>query len=160
MTVTSKKIKSRPALRAAVKKARSAGKKVGFTNGCFDILHLGHVKYLEAAKKECDILVAGVNSDASVRRLKGPARPVNDEKARLTVLAAVESIDYVTLFGEDTPEKLIRSLTPDVIFKGGDWKEKDIVGGSHVKSAGGRVRVIPYVKGFSTTRMIERLKKA
>jgi rfaE bifunctional protein nucleotidyltransferase chain/domain len=153
-----KKIKTQDELAAIVGEAKAAGKKVGFTNGCFDILHRGHVKYLSAAKKECDILVIGVNSDSSVKSIKGVNRPINDEQARLEVLAALEFVDYLTLFQEDTPEDLIKLLTPDVLFKGGDWEEERIVGADHVKANGGRVSVIPYVEGFSTTDLIKKIR--
>jgi rfaE bifunctional protein nucleotidyltransferase chain/domain len=132
---------------------------VGFTNGCFDILHVGHVRYLRDARAECDLLIVGVNSDDSVKRLKGPDRPVNRQDARMEVLGALECVSYVTMFEEDTPETLIKLLTPDVIFKGGDWKEADIIGGEHVKKNGGKVRVIPFVEGYSTTNTINKMKK-
>jgi len=152
------KLKTHAELAAIVKEEKDSGKIAGFTNGCFDILHLGHIKYLKAAKKECDLLIIGVNSDASVKRLKGEGRPLNSQQARLEVLAAVEYVDYVTLFEEDTPETLIKELTPDIIFKGGDWHEDDIVGGAHVKLRGGKVKVIPYEEGYSTTGLIEKLR--
>jgi rfaE bifunctional protein nucleotidyltransferase chain/domain len=157
--MAAKKIQVQPMLADIVKKGKASGKVVGFTNGCFDILHLGHIRYLNETKKECDILVVGVNSDTSVKSIKGSGRPVNDQESRMGVLAALESIDYLTLFDEDTPEKLIEKLTPDIIFKGGDWDEKDIVGAGHVKAHGGKVRVIPYVEGYSTTDLIKRLRK-
>lgn len=134
------------------------GMKIGFTNGCFDILHVGHVRYLEETKKYCDVLVVGVNSNASVKRLKGDARPINSENARMQVLAALESVDVVILFEEDTPLDLIKRVMPDVLFKGGDWAEEDIVGADVVKSSGGRVKVIEFVEGFSTTNTIEKMK--
>jgi rfaE bifunctional protein nucleotidyltransferase chain/domain len=143
--------------RIAGEQAR-AGKTVGFTNGCFDILHVGHVRYLQEARSKCDILVVGVNSDASVKRLKGQERPINPEYARVEVLAALESVDHVTLFEEDTPERLIKELNPAVIFKGGDWKEEDVVGAAYVRSKGGKVSIISYVDGFSTTKTIKRMK--
>lgn len=153
------KIKRAVGLARILKKAKSAGRIIGFTNGCFDILHVGHVKYLKEARGGCDILVVGVNSDSSVRRLKGKTRPINHQDARAEVLASLECVDYVTLFTQDTPLKLIRTLGPDVLFKGGDWKEKDVVGGKYVKMNGGRVMIIPYVKGYSTTATIKRMKK-
>ena len=152
------KIKTQTELADIARKARAVGKAVGFTNGCFDILHRGHVKYLREAKKECDILIIGVNGDESVKRLKGEGRPVNTLDARMEVLAALECVDLVTAFSEDTQEDLIKSLRPDVLFKGGDWKESDIVGSDHVRSKGGRVRVIPYVEGYSTTELIKRIE--
>ncbi|MCK4852148.1 MAG: D-glycero-beta-D-manno-heptose 1-phosphate adenylyltransferase, partial [Candidatus Omnitrophica bacterium] len=133
------------------------GATIGFTNGCFDVLHLGHVRYLRSAKQECDVLIVGVNSDDSVRRLKGEGRPVNNERARMEVLAAVEYVDIVTLFAEDTPETLIESLTPQILFKGGDWNEDSVAGARHVKSRGGKVRILPYEEGYSTTDIITRL---
>lgn len=157
--MVSKKIQIQLKLADIVKNGKALGKVVGFTNGCFDILHRGHIRYLTKTKKECDILVVGVNSDASVKSIKGPDRPVNDQESRLEVLAALENIDYLTLFDEDTPEKLIKKLTPDIIFKGGDWGEEDIVGAGYVKAHGGKVRVIPYVEGYSTTDLIEKLRK-
>ncbi|MFH1552107.1 MAG: D-glycero-beta-D-manno-heptose 1-phosphate adenylyltransferase [Candidatus Omnitrophota bacterium] len=153
------KIKTQADLADIVKKKKSSGKTIGFTNGCFDILHLGHIRYLAEAKKECDFLVIGVNSDASVRSIKGTERPINAQEARMEVLAALGCVDFLTLFEEDTPEKLIKELTPDILFKGGDWNEEDIVGADHVKSRGGRARVIPYLEGYSTTDLIKRLRE-
>ena len=153
------KIKTQAELAEIVKREKSSGKTVGFTNGCFDILHLGHVKYLDEAKRGCDLLVIGVNSDGSVKRIKGKGRPVNSQETRMEILAALECVDFLTVFEEDTPERLIETLTPDVLFKGGDWHEGNIAGAGHVKSQGGKVRVIPYVEGYSTTGLIERLKK-
>jgi D-glycero-beta-D-manno-heptose 1-phosphate adenylyltransferase len=134
-------------------------KKVVFTNGCFDILHTGHVTYLEKAKRLGDVLVIGLNSDASVRRLKGAGRPVNSEKDRAKVLGALRCVDRVVVFREDTPEKLIRKVRPDVLVKGGDWKRKDVVGADFVESYGGKFRSIPYVKGFSTTGVLAKIRK-
>ena len=134
-------------------------KKVVFTNGCFDILHKGHVTYLQKARKLGDVLVVGINSDASVRRLKGPDRPVNNEKDRAFILGALECVDKVVMFSEDTPEKLIRRIRPDVLVKGGDWKKKDVVGAPFVESYGGTVRLIPFVKGFSTTGLLAKIQK-
>ena len=134
-------------------------KKIVFTNGCFDILHKGHVSYLQKARKLGDALVVGINSDASVKRLKGPGRPVNSEKDRAFVLGALGCVDKVILFSEDTPEKLIRKVHPDVLVKGGDWKKKDVVGAPFVESYGGKVRLIPFVKGFSTTGLLGKIQK-
>ena len=154
----SAKIKTWTELAAMAKKEKNAGKIIGFTNGCFDILHLGHVRYLMEAKKECDFLVIGVNSDESVRRLKGEGRPVNAQDARVEVLAALECVDFLTIFEEDTPETLIEEVTPDMLFKGGDWDEKTVAGADHVKAHGGKVRLIPYVEGCSTTDIIRKLR--
>ena len=154
------KIKTKEELARVIAEEKAAGKKIGFTNGCFDVLHLGHIRYLKEAKKKCDLLVVGVNSDESVKMLnKGPERPINPEDARLEVLASLECVDLVTLFGEDTPAGLIESITPDVLFKGGDWKEEDIVGSDHVKEAGGEVIVIPFEEGYSTTSLVKKIKE-
>ena len=154
-----RKVKTQEELIEIIGKEKAASKKVGFTNGCFDILHLGHVRYLALAKGECDVLVAGMNSDGSTKRLKGEERPVNPQEARAQVLAALESVDFVTIFEEDTPEELIKALSPDVLFKGGDWKEDQIAGAAHVKAVGGEVKIIPLEEGYSTTGLIEKLKK-
>ena len=129
-----------------------------FTNGCFDVLHFGHVHYLLQAKKLGDILVIGLNSDGSVRRLKGPARPVNGEKNRAYVLAALAFVDYVVVFEEDTPEELIKVIRPDVLVKGGDYTIDRIAGADFVRQNGGVVTTIPFVEGFSSTQIIEQLK--
>jgi D-beta-D-heptose 7-phosphate kinase/D-beta-D-heptose 1-phosphate adenosyltransferase len=134
------------------------GQKIVFTNGCFDVLHFGHVHYLLQAKKLGDILVIGLNSDDSVRRLKGPTRPINGENERAFVLAALVCVDYVTLFEEDTPEELIKVVRPDVLVKGGDYTLDNIVGADFVTQNGGIVTTIPFVEGFSSTRIIEKLK--
>jgi D-glycero-beta-D-manno-heptose 1-phosphate adenylyltransferase len=154
-----KKIVGQVKLAAILARARAKGKRIVFTNGCFDIIHVGHVKYLASARKLGDILVIGLNSDRSVRKLKGPSRPVNTEKDRAAVMAALESVNFITTFGEDTPEKLIKALKPDILVKGGDWKIKDIVGGDFVKERGGRVVSIPFVKGRSTSSVIDKIKK-
>ena len=132
---------------------------VVFTNGCFDILHKGHVTYLEEARNLGDLLIVGVNSDDSVRRLKGPERPLNSTQDRLEVLASLESVDYVTWFEEDTPIELIQKIRPDCLAKGGDWKVEQIVGSTEVMGWGGTVRSIPFVEGRSTTRLIEKARK-
>ncbi len=132
--------------------------KIVFTNGCFDVLHFGHVHYLLEARKLGDILVIGLNSDDSVRRLKGPSRPINSEKERAFVLAALACVDYVTLFEEDTPEELIKVVKPDVLVKGGDYALDQIVGADFVKANGGTVTTIHFVEGFSSTQIIEQLK--
>lgn len=129
-----------------------------FTNGCFDLLHPGHVTYLERARELGDALVVGVNSDASVSRLKGPARPLVDEEARTRVLAGLASVDAVCLFGEDTPADLIADLLPDVLVKGGDYTPETIVGRDAVEAAGGRVEVISFVPGYSTTALVRRIR--
>lgn len=131
--------------------------KIVFTNGCFDVLHYGHVRYLLDAKSLGDLLVVGLNSDDSVRRLKGESRPINGEKERAFVLAALEFVDYIVVFEEDTPKKLIETVKPDVLVKGGDYQIENIVGADFVIQNGGTVTTIPFVEGFSSTRIIEQL---
>jgi rfaE bifunctional protein nucleotidyltransferase chain/domain len=134
-------------------------KKIVFTNGCFDIIHSGHISYLTEAKKLGDILVLGLNSDDSVRRLKGVNRPVNNENDRAIVLDALKPVDFVAVFSEDTPYNLIAELIPDVIVKGGDYKPDEVVGGSLVTENGGEVAIIDFVDGKSTTNIINKMKK-
>ncbi len=134
-------------------------KKAVFTNGCFDLLHRGHVTYLEKARGCGDLLIVALNSDASVQRLKGPTRPINTLKDRMWVMAALESVDYVTWFSEDTPQKLIELLAPQVLVKGGDWRPSQIVGSDFVLARGGKVKSIRFVEGKSTTHMIEKAQK-
>lgn len=122
-----------------------------FTNGCFDLLHYGHLHYLSAARELGDRLIVGLNSAASVSRLKGPHRPINDEATRQHLLAALEVVDAVVVFEEDTPLELIRNIMPDILVKGGDWKPEQIVGSQLVLEAGGQVRSLPYIEGYSTT---------
>ena len=136
------------------------GKKVVFTNGCFDVIHRGHVSYLAQARDLGDLLVLGLNSDSSVRRLKGPTRPVNDEESRALVLASLECVDYVVLFDEDTPYHLIDAIQPDILVKGGDYQIDQIVGYDIVKAHGGEVLTLPFVDGFSSTSIINRLKQS
>ena len=135
---------------------RAQGLRVGFTNGCFDLLHPGHVKVLAKARAECDRLVVGLNGDASVRRLKGPTRPIQDALARADVLAALEAVDLVVVFDEDTPLELIKRLKPTVLVKGGDWRKDDVVGRDVVEAEGGHVVLVDLVPGHSTTRIVER----
>lgn len=144
-------------LTAALKKR---GKKIVFTNGTFDILHLGHVKYLQRAKQSGDVLIVGVNSDQSVKSYKGPHRPINPERDRLAVLAALECIDYVTLFSEPTPLNLILKIRPDYLVKGADWKKSRIAGAKEIESWGGKIKRIRLVPNRSTTRLIEKLNLA
>jgi D-beta-D-heptose 7-phosphate kinase/D-beta-D-heptose 1-phosphate adenosyltransferase len=135
---------------------RAQGLRVGFTNGCFDLLHPGHVKVLAAARAECDRLVVGLNGDASVRRLKGPTRPIQDALARADVLAALEAVDLVVVFDEDTPLELIKRLKPTVLVKGGDWRKEEVVGRDVVEAEGGHVVLVDLVPGHSTTRIVEK----
>ncbi|MBU3937724.1 MAG: D-glycero-beta-D-manno-heptose 1-phosphate adenylyltransferase, partial [Proteobacteria bacterium] len=146
-------------LAALTVRYRAVGRKVVFTNGCFDILHQGHVTYLEQARGEGDCLVVGVNSDASVRALgKGDDRPMNHEQSRARVIAALGCVDHVVIFGEETPQKLIATLMPDVLVKGGDWPVEKIVGAPEVLAAGGRVLSIPLVESYSTTSLIKKIR--
>jgi D-beta-D-heptose 7-phosphate kinase/D-beta-D-heptose 1-phosphate adenosyltransferase len=155
----SSKIQSRPSLARLAQRFRRAGKRLVFTNGCFDLLHAGHVTYLEKAKRLGDILIVGLNADRSVRRIKGPDRPINSEKDRLKILAALETVDYVTLFSEETPLKLICEVRPHVLVKGADWKAKDIVGAQEVKSWRGKVVRVSLVRGRSTSALVRKLKQ-
>lgn len=155
--LVSNKIKTRQQLKRIVDGLRKKRKKIAFTNGCFDILHYGHIKYLEKARRLADILIVAVNSDSSVKKIKGNGRPVNNQFARVGVLSALSLIDYLVIFNEDTPLKLIKLIRPDVLIKGGDWKIKTIVGADIVKSYGGKVVTIPYLKEYSTTGLIEKI---
>lgn len=136
---------------------KSEEKKIVFTNGCFDILHRGHISYLEQAKSLGDILIVGVNSDSSVKKLKGEGRPVNIESDRAYVLDNVKSVDHVIIFEEDTPYNLIDKIKPDYLVKGGDWKEEDIVGSDIVKANGGKVISLKYVDNYSTTNILKKI---
>ncbi len=153
------KIISRDALLHHCNQLRTIGKKIVFTNGCFDILHRGHLDYLARAADFGNILVAGVNTDASVKRLKGEGRPMNNEQDRAFQLAALLCIDTVCLFDEDTPEELIRTVRPDVLVKGGDYTIDKIVGADFVQQYGGSVEIIPFVPGYSTSALIANIKK-
>lgn len=153
------KILERNALKDKLEELRKKGKKIAFTNGCFDILHVGHVRYLREAKKTADVLVLALNSDSSVRSIKGEKRPLMNEKERAEILAALEFIDFVTIFQELTPLELINYLKPDILIKGGDWPEEKIVGREEIKKWGGRVAIIPEVEGKSTTNIVEKIKK-
>ncbi len=158
-SLAEQKIKSLAQLPRVLARHKKLGKKVVFTNGCFDILHVGHVRYLSEAKALGDVLVVGLNRDASVRKLKGAGRPVTPERERAEVLAALQSVDYVVFFSESTPERLIRALRPDFLVKGGDWKKSQIAGSAFVESYGGKVRSLQFIKGFSTTGLIAKIRK-
>ncbi len=153
------KILERGALRNKLEVLRKKGKKIAFTNGCFDILHVGHVRYLREAKKTADVLVLALNSDSSVRSIKGEKRPLINEKERAEILAALEFINFVTIFEESTPLELIKYLKPDILIKGGDWPEEKVVGREEIKKWGGRVVIIPEVEGKSTTNIVEKIKQ-
>ena len=135
------------------------GDKIVFTNGCFDILHAGHIHLLAQCSEAEGRLIIGLNSDLSVKRLKGDSRPLNDQKSRATLLASTQFTDAIIIFEEDAPEELIHAIQPDILIKGGDWKKEDIIGSAFVESYGGEVRTIPYLDGFSTTAIVERSKK-
>ena len=149
---------SRELLTNICKEAKLHNQKVVFTNGCFDIIHSGHVKYLSDSKKLGDILIIGLNSDDSVRKLKGETRPLNNQSDRAEVLSALKSVDYVCIFEEDTPYNLISAIIPDILTKGGDYQPENIAGGDVVKSNGGQIVIIKYVDGKSTTNIIEKMK--
>jgi len=138
---------------------KKRGKKIVFTNGCFDILHAGHVRYLAAAEAEGDVLVVGLNSDKSVKSIKGSKRPIIKQEQRAEVLAALKSIDYVIIFNEPDPFKLICQIKPDVLVKGADWEEKDIIGADIVKKNGGRIVRVDIVQDISTSDIIQRIKE-
>ncbi len=152
------KILSCDALVARLDEWRRSGKRIVFTNGCFDILHRGHVEYLAQAADCGDVLIVGLNADASVRRLKGEQRPVNDEAARALLLASLQFVDAVVLFDEDTPYELIKMVQPDVLVKGKDYKPEDIVGHDIVTAHGGSVVTVDLVEGYSTTSIINRMR--
>ncbi len=154
------KIMTLPQVLARVAAWRVTGKSISFTNGCFDILHEGHIFSLSAAAKEADFLIVGVNSDKSVKKLKGPDRPVNNEHSRALILASLAIVDAVVVFEEDTPFELISAIMPDVLVKGGDYTVEQIVGSKQVIEAGGRVVINPIVEGFSTTGIIQHIKQS
>ncbi len=153
------KIKGRKELRRIIRYLKAKGKRIVFTNGCFDLLHIGHIRYLEKARALGDALVVGVNSDSSVRKLKGPKRPVLPVKERTEILSGLGCVDYITIFDERTPLKLITSLHPNVLVKGGDWTKEQIVGSEVVERSGGKVVIIPFVKGASSSNLIEIILK-
>ncbi|MDH7461599.1 D-glycero-beta-D-manno-heptose 1-phosphate adenylyltransferase [Chitinophagaceae bacterium 26-R-25] len=155
--VIEKKIYEPIALEEQIYRWKFLGQKIAFTNGCFDILHKGHIASLSQAAKEADVLVVGLNSDASTKRLKGEGRPVNDESARAKVLASLLMVDAVILFDEDTPLELIKKVMPDVIVKGGDYTIDQIVGAKEVMAHGGRVVINPIVEGYSTTGILGKI---
>jgi len=153
------KLRSLNALSKRLHALRRHGDRVVFTNGCFDVLHVGHLRLLQKAKRLGDFLIVGLNSDTSVRRLKGPKRPIHKACDRAELLSGLEAVDCIVIFSEKTPEKLIRRIRPHVLVKGGDWKRHEIVGGSFVRSYGGRVYIFPTLKGYSTTRILEYREK-
>jgi len=156
-------IVSREDLKGQIKRLKEKGKKIVFTNGCFDILHIGHVRYLNQAKELGDILVLALNSDSSVRSIKGPSRPVVPQDERAYIMASLDMVDYVTIFDEETPRELIEYLEPDILVKGGDWSEDSVVGRESVKKSGGKVVIVPQFNASSTdhpastTNIIEKI---
>ncbi|MBU4561409.1 D-glycero-beta-D-manno-heptose 1-phosphate adenylyltransferase [bacterium] len=154
------KLKRLDELIKVVEGLKKKGRKIVFTNGCFDLLHLGHIRYLREAKRLGDILIVGLNSDNSVRSLKGRERPLVKEKDRTEILSALEVVDYIVIFDELTPKNLIDSITPHILVKGGDWKREDVVGRDTVEAHGGEVVIIPEVKGYSTSALIKKIQKA
>ena len=148
------------ALTEITKRLKKEGKRIVFTNGCFDLLHLGHIRYLKEARRLGDILIVGLNSDNSVRSLKGKDRPLVKEKDRAEILSTLEMVDYIIIFNELTPKNLIDKILPDVLVKGGDWKKEEVVGRNTVEVQGGEVIIIPEVKGYSTSTLISKIQKA
>jgi D-beta-D-heptose 7-phosphate kinase/D-beta-D-heptose 1-phosphate adenosyltransferase len=153
------KVKRREELRAILEGMKKEGKRIVFTNGCFDLLHVGHVRYLEEAKALGDILVVGMNSDRSVRDLKGPERPVLPEEERAEILSGLGCVDYVTIFEEADPFQVISSLKPNILVKGGDWTRETTVGREVVEESGGEVVILPFVQGSSTSNLIQTILK-
>jgi D-glycero-beta-D-manno-heptose 1-phosphate adenylyltransferase len=154
----SNKVKSLDEVATIAAQARKSGKRVVFTNGCFDLLHRGHVHVLRKARAVGDMLIVGLNSDRSVKAIKGPERPILPQTDRVELIAAMEMVDYVVLFDDADPYRLIAAIKPDVLAKGGDWRVDKIIGSDIVAQNGGRVEVIPYLPGFSTTEIIERMR--
>jgi D-beta-D-heptose 7-phosphate kinase/D-beta-D-heptose 1-phosphate adenosyltransferase len=154
----SNKLKSLDEIAAIAAQARQSGKSIVFTNGCFDLLHRGHVHILRQAKARGDLLIVGINSDRSVKSIKGPTRPILPQNDRVELIAAMEMVDYVVIFDEPDPYLLIVAIKPHVLAKGGDWSAEKIIGADIVEQTGGRVAVIPYLKGCSTTEIIERIR--
>ncbi len=153
------KIKRRDELLQIIQDLKMKGKRIVFTNGCFDLLHIGHIRYLEKAKTLGDILVVGVNSDSSVKKLKGDQRPILSEEVRTEILSGLGCVDYITIFEELDPLNLITSLQPNVLVKGGDWTKEQIVGRDVVEGSGGEVVILPFIQGASTTHLIETILK-
>lgn len=159
MTVSNRRVLPLSQLIQMVRRLRRQGKTIAFTNGCFDLLHSGHLDTLERTKRLADVLVVGINSDASVRRLKGPSRPVVPQAERARLVAALKPVDYVVIFSEETPLQVIQTLQPDLLAKGGDWSAKEVVGKDLVEYCGGKVLLMPYLTGHSTTRLLQRIRR-
>ena len=159
MSDSSGTILNREQLDTVVARLKSEGRKIVFTNGCFDIIHIGHIRYLKQASELGDVLIVGVNSDSSVRSFKGTGRPVIPENERVEIVAALQYVDYVTLFSEETPYELIKRIVPDILVKGGDWPVDEIVGSDIVEKNGGKVLSLPFHPGKSSSDIIEKIKK-
>jgi rfaE bifunctional protein nucleotidyltransferase chain/domain len=158
--MTQDKIKSLPDACTTIQQWQARGEQVVFTNGCFDIVHLGHIDYLEKARAKGNRLIVGINTDASVQRLKGTKRPIVPEQARARMMASFEFVDLVVLFGEDTPKELIETLKPNILVKGSDYTVANIVGADFVLAQGGKVETIDLVEGYSTTQIIQKIREA
>jgi len=153
------KIKGIATITRIASRLRKTGKKVVFTNGCFDIIHKGHLDLLKKAKALGEVLIVGLNSDSSVKKIKGATRPITGEKNRAFVLSCISFVDYITIFSQPTPLEIIKAVKPDILVKGGDWKVDDIVGGDFIDKRGGKIISIPLTKGYSTSNIIERVYK-
>ncbi|MFH1784379.1 MAG: D-glycero-beta-D-manno-heptose 1-phosphate adenylyltransferase [bacterium] len=154
-----KKVQQLENMQKIVKELKQQGKKVIFTNGCFDLLHVGHVRYLKEAKSHGDVMIVGINSDDSVRKIKGEKRPIVPAVERLEILAELECIDYLVVFSQTTPEDVIKKIAPDVLVKGSDYEVHEVVGRDFVEAAGGKVILVPLVRDRSTTRLIKKIKE-
>jgi len=157
---TKSKIVKLATLKKKISISRRRRKKIAFTNGCFDVLHAGHISYLQAAKKADRALIVGLNSDRSVRKIKGANRPIVKEQDRAVILAALACVDHVILFDEETPQNLIETIKPDILIKGADWKKKGAIGSDSVCKNGGKVEYIKFISGYSSTNIIERIAKS
>jgi D-beta-D-heptose 7-phosphate kinase/D-beta-D-heptose 1-phosphate adenosyltransferase len=153
------KVKTIRQLKTTLTRLRKRGERIVFTNGCFDLLHIGHLRYLQSARRQGDRLVVAINSDRSVKKIKGPPRPLLPQAERAELLAALSCVDYVTIFDEPDPLAVITALRPDILIKGSDWGKNEIIGRDVVERRGGQVRRVPLVKGVSTTRLIEKILK-
>ncbi|MDP8253085.1 MAG: adenylyltransferase/cytidyltransferase family protein [Candidatus Kaelpia aquatica] len=151
------KVLSTTLLLKKIKSLKGDGKVIGFTNGCFDILHPGHVDFISKAKKHVDFLVLGLNSDSSVRAIKGKSRPINNQDSRAKVLSALEDVDHIVVFDEPTPYDIISLIKPDYLFKGADWRNKIVVGRDILRGYGGKVKLLSYLKGYSTTSILRKI---
>ena len=157
--IKNKILKSENDINKAIDNLKSSNKTISFTNGCFDIIHRGHIEYLAQASELADVFIIGLNTDASVSRLKGADRPVQDEDARAIILAALEFVDYIIYFNEDTPYELINIVKPDYLIKGSDYKPEDIVGFDILQKYGGKVNTIDFIEGYSTSKIIDKIRK-